>query len=373
MTKMTPLTKLESFGQSIWLDYIHRDLTRSGGLKRFVDAGWLRGVTSNPKIFDTAIAESKTYDEDIDRMRNEGMPVEELYLKLVVQDVREAADVLRPVYDGTDGADGFVSLEVSPHIARDADASVSEARRLWEIVDRPNLLVKIPGTPECVQAVRQCLTEGININVTLLFGLEEYRAVAEAYLEALEARAAAGEPLRRVTSVASFFLSRIDVLVDPMLEDIAGGSRHAETAAALTGEVAIASAKAAYLLYRNMFGEKRFARLRERGARVQRLLWASTSTKNPAYSDVKYVEPLIGPDTVNTMPLDTIAAYRDHGRPAARLEEDAEHAARQLDLLATVGIHLEDVTRQLIGEGIQKFIEPYDDLMARLAGKEAGV
>ena len=274
------------------------------------------------------------------------------------------ADLLRPVYDRREGKDGYVSLEVSPHLAHDSAGTLIEARRLWERVNRPNLFIKVPGTWEGLPAIRQLAREGINVNVTLLFGIPRYRAVAEAYLDGLAERAARGLPLERVASVASFFLSRIDVIVDPLLDRICQeGGEKAQVAAALKGETAIACAKAARDQYREILGGDRFLALAAQGARPQRLLWASTGTKNPEYSDVKYVEPLIGEDTVNTAPLETIAAYRDHGHPASRLEQGAYEARRVLERLAGLGIDLAAVTQQLEDEGVEKFSRPFDSLM----------
>ena len=280
------------------------------------------------------------------------------------------ADLLRPVYDRREGKDGYVSLEVSPHLAHDSAGTLIEARRLWERVNRPNLFIKVPGTWEGLPAIRQLAREGINVNVTLLFGIPRYRAVAEAYLDGLAERGARGLPLERVASVASFFLSRIDVIVDPLLDRICQeGGEKAQVAAALKGETAIACAKAARDQYREILGGDRFLALAAQGARPQRLLWASTGTKNPEYSDVKYVEPLIGENTVNTAPLETIAAYRDHGHPASRLEQGAYEARRVLERLAGLGIDLAAVTQQLEDEGVEKFSRPFDSLMQSLEQK----
>ena len=368
----SPLVRLHRLGQSIWLDYIRRGMVRGGELARLVREDAVTGLTSNPTIFEKAIAGSTDYDADIAAMAREGLGAAAVYERLAVQDIREAADVLRPVYNRTRGGDGFVSLEVSPHLARDTAGTVAEARRLWQAVARPNLFIKIPGTAEGLPAIRQCIDEGINVNITLLFGLERYLEVIDAYLAGLEARAARGDPVERVASVASFFLSRIDVLVDPMLEKTAaaGGAR-ADVARALVGQAAIASAKAAYQLYLEAFGGPRFQRLSEKGARVQRLLWASTSTKNPAYSDTKYVEPLIGRQTINTMPPETVAAYRDHGDPARRLTKDVDAAYAALARLGAAGVDLAAVTRRLEEEGIEKFNKPYDSLLETLRKKGA--
>lgn len=361
---MNPLLKIQDFGQSIWLDYLRRNIITSGGLERFIEEDGLRGVTSNPAIFEKAIAGSHDYDDDIRTLSLEGKGPFQIYEELTVTDIRGAADIFRPVYDRTGGADGFVSLEVSPFLAYDTRGSIEQARHLWSLVKRPNLMIKIPATKEGVPAIQKCLEEGININITLLFGIPRYREVAEAYLAAMEKRAAEGMSLKSISSVASFFLSRIDVLVDPQLEKIkAEGGGRADIAASLIGETAIASAKTAYKTYRELFESARFRRLAEKGARPQRLLWASTSTKNPVYSDVKYVEALIGPDTINTLPLETINAYRDHGQPDARIENGIDLAERKLQDLGKVGIDIDKVTQELEDEGIKKFKEPFEKLM----------
>lgn len=362
-----PLRRLHDFGQSPWLDFLSRGLIESGELARLIEEDGIAGVTSNPAIFEKAIVASNDYDDAIAELAAEGKNAQEIYEILTVEDVRSAADILRPMYDRTEGRDGYVSLEVNPHLARDTEGTLEEARRLWGKVDRPNLLIKVPATVEGLPAIEQLISEGINVNVTLLFGLPRYREVVEAYIAGLERRAASGSPVRGIASVASFFLSRIDVAIDPLLEEmIAAGGPKAEKARRLRGEVAIACAKVAYEIYRELFGGARFAALAERGARGQRLLWASTGTKNPDYPDTKYVEPLIGPDTVNTMPLETIEAYRDHGDPAPRLQEGLEQAHATLALLAEVGIDLDEVTAQLVEEGIEKFNRPYDKLLATL-------
>ena len=291
-----------------------------------------------------------------------------------MEDVQRAADLFRPLYDRVEGEDGFVSLEVNPHLAHDTQGTEAEARRLWQALARPNVFIKVPATKEGLPAIRQLISEGINVNVTLLFGLPRYREVAEAYIAGLEDRAAQGQPLGRVASVASFFLSRIDVLLDPRLEKLAAaGGPQAQTAKDLIGQVAIASAKVAYTIYQEVFGSERFQKLAAQGARPQRLLWASTSTKNPAYPDVKYVEPLIGADTVNTLPPETLAAYRDHGDPAPRLTEGVDRAAGILTRLPELGLDLDQATQQLEDEGVEKFNQPFDSLMATLEGKRREV
>ena len=366
--KENPLLKLSAFGQSIWLDYIRRQMIDAGELKRLIDDDGLQGVTSNPAIFQKAIAGSTDYDEAIRTLVQAGKSVEAIYQVLTVEDVQRAADLFRPLYDRMAGQDGFVSLEVNPHLAQDTQGTLAEARRLWQALARPNVLIKVPATREGLPAIRQLISEGINVNVTLLFGLPRYREVAEAYIAGLEARAAQDQPLNRVASVASFFLSRIDVLLDPKLEKLAAaGGPQAQTARDLVGQVAIASAREAYRIYREIFGSARFQKLA--GARPQRLLWASTSTKNPAYPDVKYVEPLIGPDTVNTLPPETLEAYRDHGEPAARLTEGGDRAAGSLARLSELGLDLDQATQQLEDEGVEKFNQPFDSLMATLEAK----
>lgn len=372
--KANPLVGLADFGQSIWLDYIRRQMVVGGELGRLIEKDGLRGVTSNPTIFDKAIAGSHDYDDAVRELARAGTTAEEIYLRLAVEDVQGATDLFRKLYDDSEGRHGFVSLEVSPRLAHDTAATLAEARRLWKAVDRPNVLIKVPGTREGLPAIRQLIGEGINVNVTLLFGLPRYREVAEAYLGGLEDRAADGGPLDRVASVASFFLSRIDVLVDRLLEKKhEAGGKGAGRALALRGQVAIASAKMAYQIYKEVFGGERFARLAARGARTQRVLWASTSTKNPQYSDVKYVEALIGPETVNTVPMETLDAYRDHGHPEARLEQGLDEAERAFRDLAELGIDIDAVTQQLENEGVDKFVKPFDELLQTLkkAAKEA--
>jgi len=368
--KENPLLRLEALGQSIWLDFLSRGMLVSGELVSLIQEDGVSGVTSNPIIFEKAIVQSSDYDAAITTLARQGSTVPEIYEELVVEDIRMTADLLRPAYDRCAGGDGFVSLEVSPHLAHDSAGTLVEARRLWERVNRPNLFIKVPGTWEGLSAIRQLIAEGINVNVTLLFGLPRYRAVAEAYLDGLAERAARGLPLERVASVASFFLSRIDVLVDPLLEEIAKkGGEGGREAGSLQGETAIACAKVARELYREIQTGDRYLALAARGARPQRLLWASTGTKNPAYSDVKYLEALIGPETVNTAPMETLVAYRDHGHPAPRLEEGGLEAQQLLERLAKLGIDLAAVTQQLEDEGVEKFAKPFDSLMAALERK----
>ena len=362
-----PLRKLEALGQSIWMDFIRRGTIASGQLRRWIEEDGASGVTSNPSIFEKAITGSRDYDEAIRSMALKGIGPEDMYQALTVDDIQRVADLFRPLYERLDGADGFVSLEVSPHLAHDTAGTIAEAHRLWEAVARPNVMIKVPATPEGLPAIRQLIGEGINVNITLLFGLPRYREVIEAYLAGLEALAAQGRPMHRVASVASFFLSRIDVLLDPRLEKLMQASGpDAGLAAALHGQVAIASAKVAYEIYGQVFGSERFRNLAARGARTQRLLWASTSTKNPEYPDVKYVEPLIGSETINTLPVETLDAYRDHGRPALRLAEATGEAHRILERLPAAGIDLDAATQQLEDEGVDKFAQAFDLLLQSL-------
>ncbi|MGQ0602124.1 MAG: transaldolase [Anaerolineales bacterium] len=371
--KKNPLLGLEAFGQSIWMDYIRRGTIASGELQRLIEADGVSGVTSNPSIFEKAIAKSRDYDESIRALTQKGKTSDEIYQLLTVEDIQSVADLLRPTYN-QDSRDGFVSLEVSSGLAHDTTGTIEEARRLWSLVDRPNAMIKVPATLEGLPAIRQLIGEGINVNITLLFGLPRYREVAKAYIAGLEILAAKGKPLTQVASVASFFLSRIDVLIDPVLEvKMETDSPQAGLAARLHGQIAIASAKVAYQIYHEFFGSERFKRLASRGARTQRLLWASTSTKNPAYSDTKYVESLIGPNTINTLTLETLTAYRDHGHPKQTLERDVSEAYQALNGLSSVGINLDAVTQQLEDEGVETFIAASDRLMDSLKEKQAAV
>jgi transaldolase len=366
-----PLARIPDFGQSIWLDYIRRSFIQSGELKKLIDEDNLRGLTSNPAIFEEAIARSDDYNETINELAKTDLSTEDIFLKIAIEDVQQAADLFKGVYEDTNGLDGYVSLEVSPGLALDTEGSITEARSSWKALDRKNVMIKIPGTKEGLPAIKQLISEGININVTLLFGLDRYREVAEAYIAGLEERAAKGESLENIASVASFFLSRIDTAVDPLLEQIIQDNpTRATKAKQLLGTIAIASAKVAYQIYKELFHSERFQILAEKGAKPQRLLWASTSVKNKAYNDLMYLEALIGPNTVNTVPKDTLDAYRDHGNPASRLSENLEHARYELyQLEDVVGIKLSHVTQQLEDEGIQKFIKPFNSLMEVLTQK----
>jgi transaldolase/transaldolase/glucose-6-phosphate isomerase len=356
MATQNPLLKLEEFGQSIWLDFLGRSLVRSGQLRNLIEDDGLSGITSNPTIFQKAIGQSGAYDSDIRRHRKDGRSAVEIYETLAIGDIQEAADTLRPVYDETHGADGYVSLEVSPKLAHDAEKTIEEAKRLWGAVARKNVMIKIPATSEGLQAITACTAEGINVNVTLLFGLDRYRQVTDAYIGGLEERVKRGGNLGPIHSVASFFLSRIDVLLDPILKGRDGGE-------GVRGEVSIASAKLAYEVYQQVFGGDRFHNLERHGAHRQRLLWGSTSTKSKEDSDVKYVEALIGPETVNTLPLETLEAYRDHGSPALRLNSDLDAAHSTMAKLSDLGVDLNAATRQLEAEGVEKFSKSLDELL----------
>jgi transaldolase len=363
---MNPLRALwDDHGQAVWLDYIERDLVTGGGLAALVSDDGVRGVTSNPSIFHKAITGGEVYGEAVRALLAERpqLTTAELYEALAMEDIRGAADVLRTVFDGSDGSDGFVSLEVSPHLAHDTAGTVDEARRLWREVDRPNLMIKVPATAAGLPAIEQLIADGVNVNVTLMFSMADYEAVAAAYLKGLERCA---EP-SRVASVASFFVSRVDTVVDAQLEAMAD-----PRAGALMGTAAVANACLAYRRFGEIFHGEAFASHRARGAKVQRPLWASTSTKNPDYLDVKYVEELVGPETVNTIPTSTLDAYRDHGRPSDALAEGVTTCVDRLERLHAIGIDLEAVTTKLQLDGVAAFAASFDQLMAALDGARAG-
>ena len=372
LSKKNALLELAEFGQSIWLDYTRRDLIASGELRRMIEEDGLRGMTSNPSIFEKAIVGSQNYEADIQDLTFDGKSPKMIYETLSQGDVQGAADEFRSVYDETDARDGYVSLEVNPHLAHDTKGTIVEARRLWRALNRPNVFIKVPATAEGLPAIQQLISEGINVNITLLFGLPRYRQVAAAYIAGIEVRSDQGKSVEHVASVASFFVSRIDSLVDPLLEKlIAQGGKVADVAKKVRGQVALASAVMAYQIYKEIFQNERFGKRAGRGARVQRLLWASTSTKNPDYSDLKYVESLIGPDTINTVTVETLDAYRDHGEPKASLEHDVEHAGWVLQRLPKLGISIDQVTQQLEDEGLEKFNQSFDKLMNALTRKSA--
>jgi len=357
--------QIHSFGQSIWLDFIDRAIIANGKLKSLIDDDGVRGVTSNPAIFEKAITSSSDYDDQIRSLVETDKSNEELFFELAITDIQNAADLFKGVYDEANGGDGFVSLEVSPFLALDTEGTIKQAAELWKEVDRKNVMIKIPGTQPGLAAIRQSIAKGININVTLLFGLPRYEAVAEAYISGLEDHLAAGHSIGHIASVASFFLSRIDVLVDPMLDEKGLGD--------LKGEIAIASAKKAYEIYKRIFSGERWEKLAAQGAKPQRLLWASTSSKNPAFRDVKYVEALIGPDTVDTVPLETIEAFRDHGNAANTLEDDLDKATEALDRLKAGGIDIDKITQQLEDEGIEKFNKPFEKLLNAIEDQKSKV
>ncbi|SEN17716.1 transaldolase [Mucilaginibacter gossypiicola] len=348
------VAQIHGFGQSIWLDFIDREIISSGKLKELIDVDGVRGVTSNPAIFEKAISSSSDYDADIAALKSES-DNEKLFFEIAVKDIQAAADLFKGVYEESNKVDGYVSLEVSPFLALDTEGTAKQAEELWKKVDRENVMIKIPGTKPGLAAIQQSIAKGININVTLLFGLERYEEVTEAYIAGLEEHLAAGHKIAHISSVASFFLSRIDVVVDPIIE--AKGEKE------LYGEVAIASAKKAYEIYKRVFSGERWQKLADQGAQPQRLLWASTGSKNPAFKDTKYVEALIGPDTVDTVPLETVDAFRDHGIAANTLEAGLDKATEILAKLPSLGIDLAAVTQQLEDEGIEKFNKPFEKLL----------
>ena len=368
---INPLQALTRFGQSVWLDYIRRSLLTSGELKRLIEQDGLRGMTSNPAIFEKAIAGSTDYSQALAALAGRpGLDAKAIYEQLAIRDIQDAADALRRVYDQTSRRDGYVSLEVSPYLAHKTQETIDEALRLWKAVGRENLMIKVPGTVEGIPAVRQLIGRGINVNVTLLFAQDVYEEVAEAFISGLEDLAQRGGDVSRVASVASFFVSRIDTLIDGELAGRIQGAASPEECAllpGLEGKVAIANAKLAYRKYREIFSSPRWQALARSGAQTQRLLWASTSAKNPAYRDVLYVEELIGPDTVNTIPPATFDAFRDHGVPRASLEEDVAAAQRTMEDLARAGISIKKVTDQLTEDGVRLFADAFDKLLAAVA------
>jgi transaldolase / glucose-6-phosphate isomerase len=366
--KTNPLKDLLNFGQSVWLDYIRRDLLTSGELKRLIEEDGLRGMTSNPAIFEKAITGSTLYADLLNSLRSRtDLDAKARYEILAIRDIQEAADFLRPVYQSSKRRDGYVSLEVSPYLARETKATVEEARRLWKAVGRENVMIKIPGTAEGIPAFQQAISEGINVNVTLLFAQEVYVQVAEAYIAGLEQFAARGGDVSKMASVASFFISRIDSLVDSILEARLKSSKDPREQAQLKsveGKVAIANGKQTYQKYQTIFSSDRWKALAAKGAQTQRVLWASTSTKNPVYRDVLYVEELIGPETVDTIPPATLDAFRDHGIPRASLTENVEAAHRTMEAVAKLGISMKEVTDKLTDDGVRLFAEAFDKLVA---------
>lgn len=359
---MNPLNKIQQHGQSIWLDLLDREIMNSGKLQSLIDDDDLRGLTSNPSIFEKAISGSADYDDDIAKLSKNEDNNSAIFFDMAIADIQRAADIFKPVFDKTEGKDGFVSLEVSPYLALDTDGTIEQARELWKKVNRKNVMIKIPGTKQGLPAIRECLREGININVTLLFGLPRYREITEAFMGGLEDRLKEGHSIKDVASVASFFLSRIDVMVDPMLKE--------KNANHLVGEIAIASAKKAYQIYLDMIASDRYKKLAAKGAQTQRVLWASTSAKDPSFSDVKYVEPLIGKDTINTLPMETIDAFRDHGKVADTISKDIDTSNKALDDLKNLGIDIDTITQRLENEGIEKFNKAYEQLLKSIADQK---
>src|SRR6266404_1899611 len=374
---MNPVKTLENHGQAVWLDFLARGFVAKGDLKQLIDTDGVKGVTSNPSIFEKAIGSSDEYDDAIGKALKGGdRPVAELFEHLAVEDIQHAADVLRPVYDQLKGEDGFVSLEVSPYLAMDTRGTIAEAERLWKDVKRRNLMVKVPATPEGLPAIEHLIGEGISINITLLFAQKVYREVAEAYLKGLEKYVANGGDPSHVASVASFFVSRIDSAVDKLLDERiakANDPTEKERLASLKGKIAVANAKLAYQEYKRLFSGTRWEKLAAKGAKPQRLLWASTGTKNKDYSDVLYVEELIGPNTVNTIPPATLEAFRDHGKPRDSLEENVEDAKRVLAELDRSGISLDAITAELVKDGVKLFADAADKLYGAVAHKRAAV
>jgi transaldolase/glucose-6-phosphate isomerase len=369
-----PIKGLLEYGQSPWMDYIRRDLLTGGGLKKMIDNDGLRGMTSNPAIFEKSITGSMLYSDILNSPEAKSLNAKSLFEKIAIRDVQDACDIFKPVYQSTRHRDGYVSLEVSPYLANDTKGTLEEARRLWKAVNRENLMIKVPATPEGIPAVRQLLEEGLNINITLLFAQSAYEQVAEAYLAALEARALKGLDLSHTASVASFFVSRIDTLIDSRIEGLlktaAGATK--DLLSSVEGKVAIANARLTYKKYRELFGGPRWKALAAKGAQTQRLLWASTSTKNPKYRDVLYVEELIGADTVDTIPPATFDAFRDHGKLRNSLTEDLPGAARIMEDLGKAGISMKEVTDKLLVDGVKLFADAFKTLLDA-TGKSAGV
>ncbi|MFN3519084.1 MAG: transaldolase [Sphingomonas sp.] len=369
---MGKLNDLAGAGQAVWLDFVDRKFLEAGGLQKLVDEDGVTGVTSNPTIFQKAMGEGTAYDQTLAAFdkANPGASAMDRYEHLAIQDIKAAAETLRPVYDRLNGKDGYVSLEVSPYLANDTDGTIAEAQKLWAAVDRPNLMIKIPGTPAGVPAIAATIANGINVNVTLLFSQESYQAVALAFVEGLELRVSRGEPIDRIASVASFFISRIDAEIDKKIDAlIEKGGATADEAKALKGKVAIANAKLAYAWYQDFIASDRWQALAAKGAQPQRLLWASTGTKNPDYPDTLYVDTLIGPDTVNTMPPKTLDAYRERGTARVTLTEDLDGARKVLADADRLGLDLPGITERLVEEGVASFSKSFDDLLGSIEAK----
>ncbi len=353
--KHNKLKNIRDLGQSVWLDFFDRQIMDSGKLQKLIQDDGVGGVTANPSIFEKAISSSLDYDKDIAAFSKQKSTNEDTFINIAVKDIKRAADFFKSVYQDTNGEDGFVSLEVSPHLAHNTEGTINQAREFWKAINRKNVMIKIPGTSEGLYAIRKCISEGININITLLFGLPRYKQVTDAYIAGLEDRIKNNEPIDQIASVASFFLSRIDVLIDPLLEEKGLGK--------MKGQVAIASAKKAYEIYKEVFNSDRFKKLEAKGAKRQRVLWASTSSKDPSFSDVKYIEALIGPETINTIPLETLEAFNDHGKAEIHLEDGMDKASQLMAQLKEKGIDINAITQQLEDEGIEKFNKAYDKLL----------
>jgi transaldolase len=371
-----PLIELTKLGQSVWNDNIERKLVTSGELKRLIDEDGLSGVTSNPAIFEKAIAGSELYVDQLRELAQQHKQPQEIYEGLAIRDIQMAADVLAPVYDKTNGTDGFVSLECSPKLANDTQGTIEETRRLWKLVDRKNAMIKIPGTPEGIPAIEEGIYDGININITLLFSLRAYEKTMEAYIRGLERRVAEGKPVGNISSVASFFVSRIDTAVDKELDrriEKTNDEQEKAKLQSLLGRIAIANAKIAYQKYKKVFHGERFAAMKQKGAQVQRPLWASTSTKNPVYPDVYYVEALIGSETIDTLPPATIVAFRDHGRARITIEDNLDDERAMIARLEEVGISLEQVTGHVLADGVRLFVEPFDKLLSTIEARSAEI
>jgi transaldolase len=370
-----PLFKLADYGQSVWYDDITRSLVRGDGLRWLMDERAVVGITTNPSIFSKAIGESDEYDDDLRRLSRQGASAEDIFMDLALDDVGRALDILKPAYDGSNHLDGRVSMEVLADLAHDTEGTQEMVREIWKRVNRPNLMVKIPATNAGIPAIEEMLYEGHSINITLIFGLDYYRRVADAYVKAIERRLAEGKPVEEIGSVASFFVSRVDTKVDKQLDAlVSAGKLSIEDSRRLKGKAAVANAKLAYEVYQQVFKSPRFKELEASGARVQRCLWASTSTKNPDYPDVMYIDELVGPETVNTIPRQTLDAYAEHGNPALRITEGIEEARALMSQLEEVGIDMQKVTDELIDEGVKSFGDAFDKLLESIrvkAGKVA--
>ncbi|HEX2912125.1 MAG TPA: transaldolase [Chloroflexia bacterium] len=373
MANKNPLEQLLDYGQSVWYDNIARGLIKGGQIQNLIDNFGVRGVTSNPTIFEKAISAGSDYDDQIKTLVNEGKNAEEVFNALAVEDIRNTADLFRPVYDSSNGKDGYVSIEVSPTLAHDTEGTLKDARNFFSILDRPNIMIKVPATPEGIPAITTLIGEGINVNVTLIFSLDAYEDVANAYIAGLEKLAASGKkPLDKVSSVASFFVSRVDTLVDKMLDEKIAATNDAaekEKLENLKGKAAIANSKLAYERFERIFSTERFKKLEQQGAHRQRMLWASTSTKNPKYRDVLYVEELIGPETVDTMPPQTVDAFADHGQVARTIDKDVDKSHKEIDALEAAGISMEKVTAQLLAEGVKSFADSFSKMLEGVEGK----